>query len=141
MKAIIDYFRCLFEIIHDIFNPLKVYDVYFVESLEDFYEDPRCPSAWRRSGCYDIAIYAHNQYRLIVCARSEKEAVEYAIKEYMEQTRDYDVLAVLESDRKVPKEAYAGYPIDFVSRMASDSDWDRKQMMPTLDLMKRNLAG
>ena len=140
MKTIIEYLRCLVDIIHDMFNPLKVYDVYFVESLENFYEDPYCPAVWRRSGCYDIAIYAHNQFRLIVCARSEEQAVEYAVQEYMERTGDYDVLAVIKSDLTVPKEAYDGYPVDFISRMASDRDWQRKQTTPSLDLLKRNLA-
>ena len=38
------------------------------------YEDPKCPSRWHGSGCYDIDIYRWRYCHLRVCARNEREA-------------------------------------------------------------------
>lgn len=126
--------------VKDILHPLKVYDVYFVEDLEHVYEDPRCPSQWRGSGCYDITIYAQNQYRLIVCARNEQEAVEYAVEDYMSRTGDYTILGVLRSDMPVPCDACDGDEVEFLEHPAREEDWSGRMPQATLERLMTNLA-
>lgn len=51
-----------------------IYNVYAAEYLHTSYEDPKCPSYWHGSGCYDIDVYAVCYHLWSVIARSEAEA-------------------------------------------------------------------
>lgn len=70
-------------------------------------EDPKCPSGWRGSGCYDIEIETWCDPELEVWAHSEEEAEKFA-EEY-DYANDYviciddviieDIVFVAELDR------------------------------------------
>lgn len=58
---------------------IKVYIVSV--HLEGYYtvEDPRCPSYWKGSGCYDIDIHTWADVEVEVWAETEEQARKYAL--------------------------------------------------------------
>lgn len=144
MKRLKENLKLLMTRAHQAFlnlvHPVKAFEVYFVEYLQYSYEDPKCPYAWKGSGCYDIEIYANSKYKLTVCARNEKEASDYTIQEYMKADGDYEILGILKSKEPVPAQAFPGYEVNFIQKRAKESDWSGKEERPTLETLVFSLA-
>jgi hypothetical protein len=58
-------------------------------------EDPKCPSYWKGSGCYDITVDTWCDTEVEVWAETEEKAEEYALEwEYNDQSTTIEVEAV-----------------------------------------------
>lgn len=56
--------------------PYRTYDLLIAVPRHTTYEDPKCPSRWKGSGCYDIDLYGWQYFHLKVCARTELEVLD-----------------------------------------------------------------
>ena len=71
------------------FKRFKIFAIYCSEEITESYEDPRCPSRWRGSGCYDIEVYTLRARLCLVTARDEREAINIREK-YLVEAYDYE---------------------------------------------------
>lgn len=74
LTNIADTIRVSLSRLHRRLSGQRAYDIFVAEYLRSSYEDPRCPSYWHGSGCYDIEVYATRFHRWTVTATCEQQA-------------------------------------------------------------------